>query len=109
MFCRQLQYLVKWTGYDEMSWEPAVNVDGLKAIDEFHIQQHGNPGSSASWVLIIRKGEATVMGVSSEDQRKSEDRWKSYKEYEVHRRIQVLLEGFRFCWKESGFVGRNQV
>jgi hypothetical protein len=24
-------------------------------------------------------------------------------EYEVHRRFQV------FCWKESGFVGRNQV
>jgi hypothetical protein len=24
-------------------------------------------------------------------------------------RIQVMLEGIRFCWKESGFVGKNQV
>jgi hypothetical protein len=54
--------------------------------------------------------------VSSEDRRKSEDRWISYKEYEVQGRIQVSLEGFRFllegirfCWKESGCVGRNQV
>jgi hypothetical protein len=45
MFRCQLQYLVKWKGYDEMSWEPAVNVDGLKAIDEFHTQQPGTPGS----------------------------------------------------------------
>jgi hypothetical protein len=41
IFRRQLQFLVKWKGYDEMSWEPAVNVDGLKAIDEFHTQQPG--------------------------------------------------------------------
>jgi hypothetical protein len=45
VFRRQLQYLVKWKGYDEMSWKPAVNVDGLKAIDEFHTQQPGKPGS----------------------------------------------------------------
>jgi hypothetical protein len=45
VFRRQLQYLVKWKGYDEMSWEPAVNADGLKAIDEFHTQQPGKPGS----------------------------------------------------------------
>ena len=43
VFRRQLQYLVKWKGYDEMSWEPAVNVDGLKAINEFHTQQPGEP------------------------------------------------------------------
>jgi hypothetical protein len=88
-----------------MSWEPAVNVDGLKAIDEFHTQQPGKPGSYASWVLSIREGEVTVTVVSSQDRRKSEDRWNSYKEYEVHGRIQVLLEGIRFCWKESGFIG----
>jgi hypothetical protein len=41
---------------------------------------------------------------------------KEIEEYEVHGRIQVFvgrnqvsLEGIRFCWKESGFVGRNQV
>jgi hypothetical protein len=28
-----------------MSWEPAANVDGLKAIDEFHTQQPNKPGS----------------------------------------------------------------
>jgi hypothetical protein len=45
------------------------------------------------------------MVVSSEDRRKSEDRWKDYEEYVVHGRNQVLLEGIRFYWKESGFVG----
>ena len=48
MFRRQLQYLVKWKGYDERSWEPATNVDGLKAIDDFHQEQPGKPGSEAS-------------------------------------------------------------
>jgi hypothetical protein len=32
-----------------------------------------------------------------------------YKEYEVHRRIQVWLEGIRFGWKESGCVRSNQI
>jgi hypothetical protein len=45
VFRRQLQYLVKCKGYDETSWEPAVNVDGLKAINEFHTQQPGKPRS----------------------------------------------------------------
>jgi hypothetical protein len=39
----------------------------------------------------------------------NEDRWKSYKEYEVHRRNHVSLEEIRFRWIESGFVGRNPV
>ena len=47
--------------------------------------------------------------MSSEDQGKSEDRWKGYEDYGMQGRNQVLLEGIRFCWKESGFVGRNQV
>jgi hypothetical protein len=45
VFRSQLQYHVKWKGYDEMSWEPAANVDGLEAIDEFHTQQPDKPGS----------------------------------------------------------------
>ena len=45
IFRRQLQYLVKWKGYDEQSWEPAANVHGLKAIDDFHPKQPGKPGS----------------------------------------------------------------
>jgi hypothetical protein len=33
----------------------------------------------------------------------------SWKESGFVGRNQVLLEGIRFCWKESGFFGRNQV
>ena len=46
VFRRQLHYHVKWKGYDEKSWEPAVNVDGLQAIDVFHAEQPGKPGST---------------------------------------------------------------
>ena len=45
MFQRQLQYLVKWNGYDEQSWKPATNKDGLKAINDFHAKQPGKPRS----------------------------------------------------------------
>jgi hypothetical protein len=45
LFQHQLQYLVKWKGYNELHWEPAATMDGLKAIDEFHTQQPGKPGS----------------------------------------------------------------
>ena len=33
---RKLQYLVKWTGYDQPTWEDARLVDELKAVDDFH-------------------------------------------------------------------------
>jgi hypothetical protein len=46
----------------------------------------------------------TVTVVSREDRRKSDDRGMVNKEYGVHGRNQVLFEGIRFCWKESGFV-----
>ena len=36
LFRRRLQYLVKWTGYDDPTWEPATSVNGLQAIDLFH-------------------------------------------------------------------------
>ena len=65
--------MVKWKGYDEQNWEPAINVDGLKATDDFHAEQPGKPGSYASWVLSIRKGRATIMVVSSQDQGRSDD------------------------------------
>jgi hypothetical protein len=45
LFWRQLQYLVKWKGNNDMSFEPAVNMDALKAIDKFHTQQSGKPGT----------------------------------------------------------------
>jgi hypothetical protein len=43
-----------------------------------------------------QEGGATVTVVSSEDQRKSEDRCKGYEEYAVQGRNQVSLEGIRF-------------
>jgi hypothetical protein len=36
LFWRQLQYLLKWIGYDELSWESVANADGIQAIDDFH-------------------------------------------------------------------------
>jgi hypothetical protein len=55
--------------------------------------------------------------VSSEDLGKSDDRWKSYTEYEAHGSNQVSLERNMFRWKDSGVVScvanydmmRNQV
>jgi len=40
----QLQYLIRWTGYDSLTWEPAKFVDGLQAVDEFHKWYPGKPG-----------------------------------------------------------------
>jgi hypothetical protein len=42
---RQLYYLLKWRGYNERSREPAANLDRLKAINDFHTEQPGKPGS----------------------------------------------------------------
>jgi len=36
MYRNQLQYLVRWTGYDSLTWEPAKIVDRLQAVREFH-------------------------------------------------------------------------
>jgi hypothetical protein len=36
---------VKWRGYNKCNWEPPANVDGLKAINDFHTEQPGKPGS----------------------------------------------------------------
>lgn len=41
---RRLEYLVKWTGYDQPDWEPATNVNKLKAIEDFHIRYPQKPG-----------------------------------------------------------------
>src|SRR5215212_706513 len=41
---RRLEYLVKWTGYDEPDWRPARDVNGLAAIDVFHRQYPDKPG-----------------------------------------------------------------
>ena len=36
MYRSQLQYLIPWTRYDSLMWEPARIVDGLQAVDEVH-------------------------------------------------------------------------
>jgi hypothetical protein len=36
MYRNQLQYLIRWTGYDSLTWQPAKFVDGLQAVGEFH-------------------------------------------------------------------------
>jgi hypothetical protein len=44
MYRSQLQYLIRWTGYDSLTWEPAKFVNGLQAVDEFHKRYPGKPG-----------------------------------------------------------------
>jgi hypothetical protein len=44
VYRNQLQYLVRWTGYDQMAWEPAWDVDGLQALDIFHREYPQKPG-----------------------------------------------------------------
>jgi glycosylphosphatidylinositol phospholipase D len=36
VYRNQLQYLVRWMGYESLTWEPAKFVDGLQAVEEFH-------------------------------------------------------------------------
>ena len=36
MYRNRLQYLIRWTGYDSLTSEPAKFVDGLQAVGEFH-------------------------------------------------------------------------
>jgi hypothetical protein len=44
VFRRQLQYLIKWRGWDDLTWERATEVNKLKAIDDFHAQHPNKPG-----------------------------------------------------------------
>ena len=44
IYRNQLQYLIRWTGYDQMTWEPAKDVDGLQALDAFHMKYPRKPG-----------------------------------------------------------------
>jgi hypothetical protein len=41
---RRLQYLVKWTGYPEPTWEPAENFEDVVAADRFHRLNPDKPG-----------------------------------------------------------------
>ena len=44
VYWNQLQYLVRWTGYDHMTWEPARDIDGLQVLDVFHEKYPQKPG-----------------------------------------------------------------
>jgi hypothetical protein len=44
MYRNQLQYLIQWTGYDSLTWEPAKFVNGLQAVEEFHQRYSTKPG-----------------------------------------------------------------
>ena len=44
MYRNQLQYLVRWIVYDQMTWEPAKDVDGLQALHVFHKEYPWRPG-----------------------------------------------------------------
>jgi hypothetical protein len=43
IFRHQLQYLIKWQGYNILTWEYAIEVNKLKAIDDFHTQHPNKP------------------------------------------------------------------
>jgi len=44
VYRNQLQYLIQWTGYDSLTWEPAKFGAGLQAVEEFHQQYTQKPG-----------------------------------------------------------------
>jgi hypothetical protein len=44
VYQNRLQYLIRWTGNDSLTWEPAKCVDGLQGVEEFHQQYSGKPG-----------------------------------------------------------------
>ena len=43
LFCRRLQYLVKWVGYDRLDWEPAENVNKLEVVEWFYERYPDKP------------------------------------------------------------------
>jgi len=44
IYLSQFQYLIRCTGYDSSTWEPARFGDGLQAVVEFHQRNHLKPG-----------------------------------------------------------------
>jgi len=43
VYRNQLQYLIRWTGYDSITWEPAKFIDELQAVEKFHQQYPRKP------------------------------------------------------------------
>ena len=48
LYRNQLQYFIRWTGYDSLTWEPATFVDGLQEVGEFHQRYPEKPGPLGS-------------------------------------------------------------
>jgi hypothetical protein len=44
IFHRRLQYLIKWRGWDALTWEQATKVNKLQAIDDFYARYPNKPG-----------------------------------------------------------------
>ena len=40
---RKLQYLVKWTGYNELTWEPAESFTDTNFVEQFHLDHPKAP------------------------------------------------------------------
>jgi hypothetical protein len=40
---RRYEYLTRWTGYDELSWEPAEALRDTEAIEQFHTRYPSEP------------------------------------------------------------------
>jgi len=55
MYRNQLQYLIRWTGYESLTWEPAKFVDGLQAVREFHQRYPRKPGP----IGVVLRGPQT--------------------------------------------------
>lgn len=43
MYGNQLQYLIRWTGYDSLTWEPVKFINRLQAVEEIHPWCPGKP------------------------------------------------------------------
>jgi hypothetical protein len=43
MYRNELQYLIRWTRDDQITWEPAQQVNGLRAVDVFHEEYPRKP------------------------------------------------------------------
>ena len=61
MYGSQLQYLIQWTGYDSLTWEPAKFLDGLHAVDKFHQCYPAKPGPLESVLEVPRTLEGDTV------------------------------------------------
>jgi hypothetical protein len=103
--------LVKWKGYNECSWEPAINVDGLKAIHDVHKEQPGKPRSITSYVFGLEEGELLLQLCQVRIENRvwfDEEDIRMLMEPGFMGTDQDSLQGIRFYGKESGFIARNQ-